>query len=143
MPFHFVALSLCHRITLSPHRLEHQYYTIKVAAELCGMHEQSLRMYERRGDDLETAVQTDLYTMLLGGTVRVPIIGGKTISLNVPANTPNGKKFRITGQGMPRLRAPETRGDLYVKLETLLPVSLSTRERELVEELRELTKPTR
>lgn len=25
------------------------YYTIKVAAELCGMHEQSLRMYERRG----------------------------------------------------------------------------------------------
>lgn len=26
-----------------------RYYTIKVAAELCGMHEQSLRMYERRG----------------------------------------------------------------------------------------------
>ena len=24
-------------------------YTIKVAAELCGMHEQSLRTYERRG----------------------------------------------------------------------------------------------
>jgi len=24
-------------------------YSIKVAAELCGMHEQSLRMYERRG----------------------------------------------------------------------------------------------
>jgi len=92
--------------------------------------------FERRGDDLEAAVQTDLYTMLLGGTVRVPIMGGKMITLNVPANTPNGKKFRITGQGMPRLRAPETRGDLYVKLETLLPAGLSTRERELVEELR-------
>ena len=26
-----------------------QYYTIKVAAGLCGLHEQSLRMYERRG----------------------------------------------------------------------------------------------
>ncbi len=24
-------------------------YTIKIAAELCGLHEQSLRMYERRG----------------------------------------------------------------------------------------------
>jgi curved DNA-binding protein len=96
--------------------------------------------FERRGDDLETTVQTDLYTMMLGGTVRVPIIGGKTITLNVPANTPNGKKFRISGQGMPRLRAPETRGDLYVRLEALLPVSLSSRERELVEELRELTK---
>ena len=87
--------------------------------------------FEPRGDDLETTVQTDVYTMLLGGTVRVPIMGGKTISLNVPANTPNGKKFRISGQGMPRLRAPETRGDLYVKLEALLPASLSTRERDL------------
>lgn len=29
--------------------MEKQFYTIKVAAELCGMHEQSLRMYERRG----------------------------------------------------------------------------------------------
>jgi MerR family transcriptional regulator/heat shock protein HspR len=26
-----------------------EFYTISVAAELCGMHEQSLRMYERRG----------------------------------------------------------------------------------------------
>lgn len=29
--------------------MEKQSYTIKVAAELCGLHEQSLRMYERRG----------------------------------------------------------------------------------------------
>jgi MerR family transcriptional regulator/heat shock protein HspR len=44
-------------VTLSPVTLssghstgmEQHYYTIKVAAELCGMHEQSLRMYERRG----------------------------------------------------------------------------------------------
>src|SRR5215217_7625854 len=34
----------CHVISM-----EQQYYTIKIAAELCGMHEQSLRMYERRG----------------------------------------------------------------------------------------------
>jgi MerR family transcriptional regulator/heat shock protein HspR len=29
--------------------MEKRHYTIKVAAELCGLHEQSLRMYERRG----------------------------------------------------------------------------------------------
>lgn len=29
--------------------MEYRTYTIKIAAELCGMHEQSLRMYERRG----------------------------------------------------------------------------------------------
>ena len=94
--------------------------------------------FERRGDDLETSVSTDLYTMLLGGSARVPVMGGKTISLNVPAGTQNGRKFRISGQGMPRLRAPDTRGDLYVKLETQLPAKLSDRERELFEELRGL-----
>ncbi len=99
--------------------------------------------FQRRGDDLETTVQVDLYTMLLGGTARVPVMGGKTISLNVPAGTPNGKKFRISGQGMPRLRAPETRGDLYVRLEALLPVRLSDRERQLVEELRDIGQKTR
>lgn len=29
--------------------MEKRFYTISIAAELCGMHEQSLRMYERRG----------------------------------------------------------------------------------------------
>ena len=29
--------------------MKERYYSIKAAAELCGMHEQSLRLYERRG----------------------------------------------------------------------------------------------
>jgi curved DNA-binding protein len=96
--------------------------------------------FERRGDDLYLKAQTDLYTMLLGGEMRVPVMGGKTLTLNVPAGTQNGKVFRVTGQGMPKLRASTTRGDLYVTLEVLLPTQLSTRERELVEELREIQK---
>jgi curved DNA-binding protein len=96
--------------------------------------------FERKGDDLYTRAQTDLYTMLLGGETRVPLLDGKTVTLNVPAGTQNGKVFRISGQGMPRLRAPTTRGDLYVTLDTVLPTSLSSRERTLVEELRGLRK---
>jgi curved DNA-binding protein len=96
--------------------------------------------FERRGDDLHTKAQTDIYTMLLGGEVRVPLLDGKTVTLNVPSGTQNGKTFRVSGQGMPRLRAPSTRGDLYVSLDAMLPTSLTTRERELVEELRGLRK---
>lgn len=96
--------------------------------------------FERRGDDLHVKAQTDLYTMLLGGETRVIAMGGKTVTLNVPAGTQNGKVFRVSGQGMPRLRAPTTRGDLYVVLEAHLPVTLSSKERELVEQLRELRK---
>lgn len=94
--------------------------------------------FERRGDDLYARASVDLYTMLLGGETRVPVMGGKTVTLNVPAGTPNGKRFRVSGQGMPRLRTPDTRGDLYVTLEAILPTNLSERERELVAELRSL-----
>lgn len=92
--------------------------------------------FERRGDDLETSVQVDLYTLVLGGEVRVPVMGGKTVTLHVPAGTQNGRRFRVGGQGMPRLRAPDTRGDLYVALEAQLPTNLSSKERELFEQLR-------
>src|SRR5690606_38544849 len=62
--------------------------------------------FERRGDDLYTKATVDLYTMLLGGEVRVPIMGGKTVTLKVPAGSQNGTRHRVAGQGMPRLRAP-------------------------------------
>jgi curved DNA-binding protein len=92
--------------------------------------------FERRGDDLHVKAPVDLYTMLLGGEAKVPAMGGKTVTLKVPAGSQNGKVHRIAGQGMPRLRAPESRGDLFITLEVSLPTQLSERERTLVEELR-------
>lgn len=94
--------------------------------------------YERRGDDLHTHASAELYTMLLGGDIRVPAMGGKNITLKVPAGSQNGKTIRVSGQGMPILRSPDKRGDLYVTLDAQLPLHLSARERELFEELRTL-----
>lgn len=97
--------------------------------------------FERRGDDLYVKAPVDLYSMLLGGEARVPVMGGKTVTLKIPAGSQNGRVHRITGQGMPRLRAPETRGDLYVTLEVQLPTQISARERELIEQLRTINTP--
>lgn len=94
--------------------------------------------FERKGDDLTTHVPADLYTMLLGGDMHVSTLDGKRITLSIPPGTPNGRVFRLSGQGMPRVRKPETRGDLYVTLDAELPARLSPRERELFEELRKI-----
>jgi curved DNA-binding protein len=94
--------------------------------------------FERKGDDLHTSVAVDLYTLLLGGEVRLPLLNGKAVTLKVPSGTQNGKSMRLSGQGMPRRKAPSTYGDLYVKLEAVLPTQLSERERDLVSELRDL-----
>ena len=72
--------------------------------------------------------------MLLGGEARVPTIDGRTLALTIPAGTPDGKTFKLRGQGMPRLGKSGTRGDLHAEVHARLPDQLSARERELIEE---------
>lgn len=88
--------------------------------------------FERRGDDLHCEVQVGLFPALLGGEVRVPTLAGPVL-LRIPAGTQSGRQFRLTGQGMPRLRSEE-RGDLYAKVRVMLPEKLSDREQALVRE---------
>jgi curved DNA-binding protein len=92
--------------------------------------------FERKGDDLNTTVMADLYSMVLGGEVSVPTMTGEVV-LTVPAGTQNGRTFRLRGKGMPRLRGTG-HGDLYARVEVRLPTGLSDRQRELFEELRRL-----
>ncbi len=92
--------------------------------------------FERQGDDLHVKVRTPLYTAVLGGEVTVPTLKGTRLALKVPAESQNGTKIRLAGQGMPRVKG-EGRGDLYAELAVDLPRSLTPRERELFEELAE------
>ena len=89
--------------------------------------------FERRDDDLYCEVPVDLFVALLGGEARVPTLGG-SIALRVPPGTQSGRTFRLAGQGMPKLRAPQEHGDLYVKTRVMLPERLSEREQKLVRE---------
>ncbi|HQE92489.1 MAG TPA: DnaJ C-terminal domain-containing protein [Anaerolineae bacterium] len=97
--------------------------------------------FQRHGADIETVVPVDLYTAVLGGEVAVPTPGGHSRMLRIPAETQNGTKFRLRGQGMPVLNHPKERGDLYAVVEVKLPVSLTKQERELFESLRRLRAP--
>lgn len=89
---------------------------------------------ERDGDNLKTDVDVDLYTAMLGGEVRVPTLNGG-VMLTIPAETQNGRSFRLRGQGMPHLKSPDKRGDLLVKVDVKLPENLSDREKSLFQEL--------
>jgi curved DNA-binding protein len=97
--------------------------------------------FERKGDDLHTILPVDLYTMVLGGEVRVPTLTGEVV-LTIPAGTQNGRSFRLRGKGMPRLRKSAESGDLYAKVEVRLPAKLTTRQQELFEELQQLARPS-
>ncbi len=92
--------------------------------------------FEREGDDLRVSVPVDLYTAVLGGEARVVTPGGD-VMLTIPPETQNGRVFRLRGQGMPQLKNPTQRGDLYAEVNVRLPTDLSPRQRELFEKLRE------
>lgn len=92
--------------------------------------------FDREGDDLHVTVPIDLYTVMLGGEVVVPSID-REVRLNIPPETNNGKVFRLSGLGMPTLRDPEKRGDLYATVEVQLPQNLSQQEEALFKELRD------
>ncbi len=79
-------------------------------------------IYTRKGADLERELPISLREALLGGEVPVSTLKGR-ILLTIPSGTQNGRTFRLTGQGMPRLKG-EGLGDLYVKVRVVLPAHL-------------------
>lgn len=90
--------------------------------------------FERQGDDLHTQVETDLYTAAAGGEVRVPTLDGEMI-LKVPAGTQPGQSFRLKGKGMPKLKNPKARGDLYAEVGVRIPKNLTEEEKEFLKGL--------
>jgi len=95
-------------------------------------------VFERKGPDLHTTISIPLYTALLGGEAIVPSLKGGKLGLSIPGDTQNSKAFRLTSQGMPVLNQAGVRGDMYVKVEIVLPVNLSDEEKNLFRRLRDL-----
>jgi DnaJ-class molecular chaperone len=69
------------------------------------------------GADLRLDLPLTLDEAVLGGPVQVPTLNG-SVELRVPAGTQGGKTLRLKGKGLPR---PEGPGDLYVRLQVILP----------------------
>ena len=76
-------------------------------------------------------------TAILGGKVYVPTLKGTRLELKIPAETQNGKVFKLAGQGMPKLKS-SLFGDLMAKVDIQIPTNLSSKERKLFEELKEI-----
>jgi len=91
-------------------------------------------IYERKGDDLYADIDVDLVTAMLGGEVPVPAPDGRRLILTIPAETQNGRMFRLANKGMPRLRG-DGNGNLFARVKVVLPMGLTDEERKLFEQL--------
>ena len=89
--------------------------------------------FERRGNDLHTTATVSVFTAILGGEAEVETMDGK-VKLNIPAGTQPEQVFRLAGRGMPHVKNPKEKGDLFVRLKVQIPKYLSPKQRELLDE---------
>jgi molecular chaperone DnaJ len=72
--------------------------------------------------------------------VEVETLRGRVL-LKIPAGAQAGQTFRLTGQGMPRLKGGGV-GDLYARIRIVMPGKLEGRQRKTAEEfLRQIAQP--
>ena len=88
--------------------------------------------YRREGDDLLCEVAVSMTEAALGAHVDVQTPDG-TVTIEVPAGTQTGQRFRLRKRGMPR-RDGQGRGDLYVEARVLVPAVRDDAGRELLRE---------
>jgi molecular chaperone DnaJ len=89
-------------------------------------------VFQRDHDDLHCEMPVSITTAALGGEIGIPTLDGSA-KVRIPAETQTGKTFRIKGKGIKGVRSQEP-GDLFCHVVVETPVSLTSRQRELLRE---------
>jgi molecular chaperone DnaJ len=92
--------------------------------------------FRRDGEDLHCTVDVGLFEAAMGAHVEVATPDGP-VTIEVPAGTQNGQRFRLRKRGVPHLGA-QGRGDLWVEARIVVPAVTGERGRALLRELRAL-----
>lgn len=90
-------------------------------------------IFRREGTNLVMDLPVKLTDALLGTTIPIETLEGKTLEVKIPPMKRAEELLRIRGKGIP---SDSSRGDLIIRLETALPQKLSGKARKTVEDLR-------
>ncbi|MDY6795200.1 MAG: molecular chaperone DnaJ [Actinomycetota bacterium] len=108
------------------------------------VHVKPHKFFTRKNGNILLDLPLTFPEAVMGTTVEVPTVNGK-VKLKIPAGTSDGRKFRLRGKGAPK---PKGKGkgkgkgkeDMIVTARIVVPKKLSSKEKELVKQLKELEK---
>ena len=89
-------------------------------------------VFTRDHNDLHCEMPISFTTAALGGEIEIPTLDGYA-KIKIPAETQSGKVFRLRGKGIKGVRST-THGDLLCHVIVETPVSLTARQKELLQE---------
>jgi len=93
-------------------------------------------LFKASGRDLYLELPITPWEAVLGAEVEVPTLSGR-VKVTVPPGSRAGQKLRLSGRGLPTPKGGH--GDLYCVLQIVTPTVLSDREKQLYQELRQLS----
>ena len=94
-------------------------------------------LFKRSDENLFFECPISIADAALGTSIEIPTIDGGKAKIKIPAGTQSGKQFRLKGKGMPYMRGSGN-GDLYIQVNTEVPISLNREQKELLEKFREI-----
>lgn len=98
------------------------------------IHVKAHTTFRRDGVNLIMDLPVKLTDALLGATVTIETIEGKTLEVKIPAMKRAEELLRVRGKGIPA--GGSSRGDLIIRLEVALPNKLSGKAKKSVEDLK-------
>ena len=94
-------------------------------------------LFRSHGHDLDVELPLAPWEAALGAEVEVPTLDGR-VKMKVPPGSKAGQKLRLAGKGLPKPGGGA--GDLYAVLSIAVPATLTEREKQLYEEMREASR---
>ena len=90
-------------------------------------------VFSHDGKDINIRLPVMPWEAALGASVVVPTLGGK-VNLTIPPDSVSGKKFRLSGRGLPGTPP----GDQYVVLEIVVPPATTDEQRDCYRQMSKL-----
>ena len=90
--------------------------------------------FERVGDDLFFDLEIPVMKAVLGCTIDVTTIDGKTIAAKIPPLTENGTQLRFKGYGMPHFNS-DRRGNMIGVVRLVMPEKIDEEDKKLLAQL--------
>ena len=88
--------------------------------------------FKREEENIMCEVPISIPQAVLGGKIDIPTLEGKS-ELKIPPGVQPGQMMRLKGKGIKSLNS-NSHGDLYVKLELVIPKTVSSKQKKLMQD---------
>lgn len=93
-----------------------------------------------RNYDLISKIQISYPTLVLGGDIKFTTIDDKELNINIKPRTTLNLKLKLKNKGLKLVNHNNLRGDQYLELELYIPTEITDEEKNILEDLKKLSK---